>query len=115
MARMRARKILPSEWVISKGLRGSAMTAASLSASPSRRSACPSNITPEPDVMLPPSKAAVIFLRPTAGNENGRRISSIMADVASMRWLKDRCKQLIHTLNQHLTLHPPAQNQALGE
>jgi len=29
--------------------------------------------------------------------------------------MKDRCKQLIHTLNQHLTLHPPAQNQALGE
>ncbi len=48
--------------------------------------ACPSNITPESDVMRPPSKAAVIFLRPTAGNENGRRLSSIMAGVASMRW-----------------------------
>src|ERR1700674_4550735 len=91
------------------------MTAANLSATPSRRSACPSNITPQPEVMRPPSKAAVIFLRPTAGNENGRRLSSIMAAVTSMRWLKDRCKQLIHTLNQHLTLHPPAQNQALGE
>jgi hypothetical protein len=29
--------------------------------------------------------------------------------------VKDRCKQLIHALNQHLTLHPPTQNQALGE
>jgi hypothetical protein len=28
----------------------------------------------------------VIFLRPTAGNENGRRLSSIMAAVASIRW-----------------------------
>jgi hypothetical protein len=70
---------------------------------------CPSNITPACEMMRPPSKAAVIFLRPTAGNENGRRLSSIMAAVASMRWLK------IHTLYQYLTLHPPAQNQALGE
>ena len=29
--------------------------------------------------------------------------------------LKDRCKQLIHMLNQDLTLHPPAQNQALHD
>jgi hypothetical protein len=29
--------------------------------------------------------------------------------------VKDQSKQLIHTPNQHLTLHPPAQNQALGE
>ena len=53
---------------------------------PSRRSACPSNITPASEVMRPPSNAAVIFLRPTAGNENGRRLSSIMAGVAVMRW-----------------------------
>ena len=54
--------MLPSEWVISNGLRGSAMTAANLSATPSRRSACPSNITPASEVTRPPSKAAVIFL-----------------------------------------------------
>jgi hypothetical protein len=29
-----------------------------------------------PPALLRPSKAAVIFLRPTAGNENGRRLSS---------------------------------------
>jgi hypothetical protein len=29
--------------------------------------------------------------------------------------VKDRCKQLIHTPNQYLTLHPSAQNQAPGE
>ncbi len=36
------------------------------------------------EVMRPPSNAAVIFLRQTAGNENGRRLSSSMAGVASM-------------------------------
>jgi hypothetical protein len=71
--------------VISNGLRGSALTAASLPANPRRRSACPSNTTPASDVMRPPSKAAVIFLRSTAGNENGRRLSSVMADMAWMR------------------------------
>ena len=55
------------------------------SAESSRRSACPSNITPASEVMRPPWRVAVI-LRPTAGNENGRRLSSIMAGVAVMRW-----------------------------
>gem|GEM_PF-7042125 len=82
---MRVRKLLPSAWVISNRLRGSAMTAASLSANPRRRSACPSNTTPATDVMRPPSKAALIFLRSTAGNEKGRRRSSVMAGVAWMR------------------------------
>ena len=58
---------------------------ASLSDNPRRRSACPSNTTPASDVMRPPSKAAVIFLRSTAGNENGRRLLSVMADMAWMR------------------------------
>src|ERR1019366_9367132 len=115
MARMRARKRRPSEWVISNGLRGSAMPAASLSATPSRRSACPSNITPESEVMRPPSNAAVIFLRPTAGNENGRRLSSIMAGGGSVRGGGGTGKKLNHTTKQNLSLHPPAQNQALGE
>jgi hypothetical protein len=72
--------------VISKGLRGSAMTAASLAANPRRRSACPSNTTPASDVMRPPSKAAAIFLLSTAGNENRRKLSSVMAGVAWMRF-----------------------------
>src|SRR3954447_7510486 len=49
---------------------------------PSRRSAWASNITPPSELIRPPSKAAVIFLRQTAGKQNGRRLSSVMAGVA---------------------------------
>jgi len=80
--RMRARKILPSEWVIQQGIARISDDGGEFVATPSRRSACPSNITPESDVMRPPSKAAVIFLRPTAGKRNGERISFNMAGVA---------------------------------
>jgi hypothetical protein len=72
---------VPSEWVISKGLRGSVTTAASFSASPNRRSACPNSITPASEVMRPPSNAAAIFLRRTAGNENESRLSSGIASM----------------------------------
>ncbi len=40
------------------------------------------DITPPSEVIRPPSKAAVTFLRATAGNANGSTVSSIMADVA---------------------------------
>ncbi|MEO5756027.1 MAG: hypothetical protein ABIQ51_04135, partial [Mesorhizobium sp.] len=36
-------------------------------------------MTPPSEVIRPPSNAAVIFLRPTAGNENGSNVSSVMA------------------------------------
>ena len=37
--------------------------------------------------MQPPSNAAVIFLRPTAGKVNGSNVSSVIAGVArEMRW-----------------------------
>src|SRR5438105_2807381 len=49
---------------------------------PSRRSAWASNITPPSELIRPPSKAAVIFFRQTAGKQNGRRLSSVMAGVA---------------------------------
>jgi len=39
-------------------------------------------MTPPSELIRPPSKAAVIFLRRTAGKQNGRRLSSIMAGVA---------------------------------
>lgn len=46
------------------------------------RSASANNITPPSEVIRPPSKAAATFFRPTAGNANGRDVSSVMADVA---------------------------------
>jgi hypothetical protein len=42
-----------------------------------------SNMTPPSEVIRPPSNAAVTFLRSTAGNENGSRLSSIIAGVAA--------------------------------
>src|SRR6266851_7796623 len=57
---------------------------ASRSAMPSRRSAWASSITPPSEVIRPPSKAAAIFLRRTAGKQNGRRLSSVMAGVARL-------------------------------
>ncbi len=41
-----------------------------------------SSMTPPSELSRPPSKAVVTFLRSTAGNENGSRLSSIMAGVA---------------------------------
>src|SRR5205823_11984522 len=51
---------------------------------PSRRSAWASSMTPPSELIRPPSKAAVIFLRRTAGKQNGRRLSPVMADVARL-------------------------------
>lgn len=52
------------------------------SAIPSRRSAIASSMTPPSGVRQPPSKSAVIFLRPTAGKENGRIVVSVIGGVA---------------------------------
>ena len=49
---------------------------------PSRRSAWASSMTPPSELSRPPSNAAVTFLRSTAGNQNGSRVSSVMAGVA---------------------------------
>ena len=38
------------------------------------------------NALRPPSNAAVIFLRPTAGKENGGNVSSVMAGVARAMW-----------------------------
>src|SRR6266481_2562918 len=41
-------------------------------------------MTPPSELIRPPSKAAVIFLRWTTGKRNGRRLSSVMAGVACL-------------------------------
>ena len=58
------------------------MQPASVSARPRRRSASRSRTSPPSDEIRPPSKAAVTFLRRTAGRWKGRRLSSVMAGVA---------------------------------
>ena len=55
---------------------------ASLSAIPNCRSTALSSMTPPSDVMRPPSKAAVSFLRPMAGKWNGKVVPTGMAGVA---------------------------------
>ena len=83
---MRARIMSASVWVIRAGSRRSGKQRASLSAMPRRRSAIDSSMTPPSEVRRPPSKSAVTFLRETAGNENGRRLSSVMAgEVGAVR------------------------------
>jgi hypothetical protein len=64
------------------GSRPSGIARASRSAMPSRRSAWASSMTPPSELRRAPSKPAVSFLRSTAGNENGSRVSSVMAGVA---------------------------------
>src|ERR1700730_5155905 len=79
---MRARNISTRLWTTRVGSRRSGNTWAKLSAKPRRRSAIARSITPPFEVRRPPSKAAVTFLASTAGNENGRIVSSVMAGVA---------------------------------
>src|SRR5881275_1827004 len=74
---------------------------------PSRRSAWASNITPPSELIRPPSKAAVIFLRQTAGKQNGRRLSSVMAGVAHVIPEKGWLQQPNPTPDQRLTTLPP--------
>src|SRR6478735_7647638 len=79
---MRARDISTRLCTTRVGSRRSGNTRAKLSAKPRRRSAIARSITPPFEVSRPPSKAAVTFLAWTAGNENGRIVSSVMAGVA---------------------------------
>src|SRR5450759_5015552 len=79
---MRARNISTRLCTTRVGSRRSGNTRAKLSAKPRRRSAIARSITPPFEVRRPPSKAAVTFLASTAGNENGRIVSSVMAGVA---------------------------------
>src|SRR3954470_3637592 len=74
---------------------------------PSRRSAWASNITPPSELIRPPSKAAVIFLRQTAGKQNGRRLSSVMAGVARVIPAKGCLQQPNPTPDHRLTPLPP--------
>src|SRR5271167_2941489 len=79
---MRARNISTRLCTTRVGSRRSGNTRAKLSAKPRRRSAIARSITPPFEVRRPPSKAAMTFLARTAGNENGRIVSSVMAGVA---------------------------------
>jgi hypothetical protein len=58
-------------------------------------------------VILPPSKAAVTFLRLMAGNRNGSTISSDMAGVARRDRVNGWRQHPIRKHNQQLTRHPP--------
>src|SRR5215217_2450048 len=104
---MRARRISGSRWVIRSGSRASGIARASRSVIPRRRSAWASNMTPPSELIRPPSNAAVIFLRQTAGKQNGRRLSSVMAGVARVDPGKGWLQQPNPTLDQKLTLLPP--------
>jgi hypothetical protein len=64
-------------------------------------------MTPPSELIRPPSKAAVIFLRCTAGKENDRRLSSVMAGVARFDPAKGWLQQPNPTLDQMLMLLPP--------
>jgi hypothetical protein len=67
------------------------------------------------EVSRPPSKAAVTFLRPTAGKPNGSIVSSDMAGVARCDrgngWLRHPTRKL----HQQLMRHPPANRCHAGE
>src|SRR5438876_1905827 len=56
-----------------------------------------------------PSKAALTFLRPMAGKQNGSKLSSVMAGVAASDLGAEWLRHPIYTLYQSFTLHPPAQ------
>ena len=64
-------------------------------------------MTPPSELIRPPSKAAVTFLRSTAGKENGRRLSSVMAGVARFDPVQGWLKQPNPTPEQMLMLLPP--------
>lgn len=63
-----------SRWVTQSGSRPSGIARASRSAMPSRRSTWASSITPPSELIRPPSKAAAIFLRWTAGETERQKV-----------------------------------------
>ena len=72
---------------------------ANLSAMRRRPSAIASSITPLSEVRRPPSKAPVTSLRETAGNENGRRLSSVMVSEAGATKREGWCQQPSYALS----------------
>ncbi len=110
MAKIRARIISASVWVIRAGSRRSGKQRANRSATPRRRSAIDSNMAPPSEVRRPPSKSAVTFLRATDGNENGGRLSSVMAGAAGELCAKGWFRHPNPTPPQSLRLCLPAFN-----
>jgi len=62
-------------------------------------------ITPPSEESRPPSKAAVTFLRPMAGKQNGSKLSSVMAGVAASDLGAEWLRHPISTLYQSLMPH----------
>ena len=84
-ANARARIMSAIVWAMCERSRRSGMQRAGGSATPKRRSAIDSSITPPSEESRPPSNAAVTFLPATAGNENSAIVSSVMAAVAGAK------------------------------
>ncbi len=63
---------------------------------------------PPSEVMRPPSKAAVTFLRRTDGNKNGSGVFSTMAGVAPSDSADIGLDTQISASNQTITLRPPS-------
>ena len=72
-------------------------------------------MTPPLDVSRPPSNPAVIFLRATAGNENGGIVLSVMASVATPACAKSWIQQPNPTPYQRLTSRSPTFLQTADE
>ena len=108
IASIRARRMSTTRCVTNSGLRGSAIKPPADRRSQYVARQRPKSIRPPSEVRRPPSKAAVTFLRPTAGKHNGGNVSSVMAGVAREIWWKGWPKQPNPTPNQPLKLHPPA-------
>ena len=79
---MRNSSISSIPWLIRLGSRRSCTQDASLRVSPRRRPASRRSIRPPSEEIAPPSKFADTFLWEAAGRSKGRKVLSLMADVA---------------------------------
>jgi hypothetical protein len=73
------------------------ITTASWSAMPSRRSASARSITPPSEVIRPPSKVALTFLRAIAGKPKGSRVSIGVrrSSITALSRLEESCRGLL--------------------
>src|SRR5512132_2636811 len=73
------------------------ITAARWSAMPSRRSASARSITPPSEVIRPPSKVALAFLRAIAGRSKGSRVSIGVrrSSITALPRLEESCRGLL--------------------
>ena len=76
-------------WAMRERSRRSGRQRARRSATPKRRSAIDSSITPPSEESRPPSNAAVTFLPSTAGNEKSGIVTSVMVAMAGAKARKE--------------------------